>query len=326
MQTIDGDETEARGGYPHLIDVLDEAFRVGAVSPLRHHHQIPLEGRPDATLLLMPAWTASTPGAETAGRYAGVKMVTVVPDNGVRRALPAISGIYLLIETDTGQPAALIDGPRLTVLRTAAASALGARYLARPDTTRMTMLGAGALAPYLIRAHASVRPIREVTVWNRTRANADRMCAELQPTLPDIRFDVTEDLEAAVGRADLVSAATISTEPLIKGAWLSPGTHVDCVGAFRPDMRETDDDAMRRARVWVDTMVGGLNEAGDVVQAIASGALSESDIQGDLFGLARGAAPVRSHDDEVTLFKSVGASIEDLFAAIAIFEAGRGTQ
>jgi len=323
VRTIDGDETEARGGYPHLIDVLDEAFRVGAVSPLRHHHQIPLEGRPEATLLLMPAWTSSTPGAETAGRYAGVKMVTVVPDNGARHALPAISGIYLLIETDTGQPCALIDGPRLTVLRTAAASALGARYLARSDTTRMTMLGAGALAPYLIRAHASVRPIREVTVWNRTRANADRMCAELQPMLPNISFDVTDDLEAAVRRADLVSAATISTEPLIKGAWLSPGTHVDCVGAFRPDMRETDDDAMRRARVWVDTMVGGLNEAGDVVQAIASGALRQSDIKGDLFALARDPAPARSSDDEITLFKSVGASIEDLFAAIAIYEADR---
>jgi ornithine cyclodeaminase len=318
MRTIDAKSIEESLGYPFLVDVLDEAFRAGAIAPLRHHHTIELAGRPDATLLLMPAWTSSATGATTAGLYAGVKLVTVFPDNGERQGLPAIAGIYLLLSAETGEPLALLDGPKLTTWRTAAASALAARYLARPDAKRLVMVGAGALAPYLVRAHASVRPIREITIWNRSRANADRLANELSAL--GVTATVTDDLEAAVRRADVVSTATISKVPVIQGEWLAPGTHLDCVGAFRPDMRETDDACVRRARVWVDTRAGGLNEAGDIVIPLKSGALKEEHIQGDLFEMARGTAPLRQANDDITMFKSVGASIEDLAAAVAVYE------
>lgn len=317
MRFIDAAAVEKALAYPQLVDVLEEAFRTGAISPPRHHHTIKLEGRPDATLLLMPAWTSSAPGEETAGRYIGIKQVTVFPDNS-RLGKPAIYGAYLLLSTETGEPLALIDAPTLTVWRTAAASALAARFLARPDATRMLMVGAGALAPYLVRAHASVRPIREVVLWNRTRSKAEALQRKLANS--GLALSVVDDLEGAVRTADLISTATISSAPLICGAWLQPGCHVDCVGAFRPDMRETDDDVVRRARIWVDTFAGGLSEAGDVVIPLNAGVIRESDIQGDLFGLARGTAPRRNSADEITMFKSVGASIEDLAAAVAVYE------
>ena len=287
MRFIDAAAVEKALAYPQLVNVLEEAFRTGAIAPPRHHHTVKLEGRPDATLLLMPAWTSSAPGAETAGRYIGIKQVTVFPDNS-RLSKPAIYGAYLLLSTETGEPLALIDAPALTVWRTAAASALAARFLARTDASRMLMVGAGALAPYLVRAHSSVRPLREVRLWNRTRDKAEALQQKLAGT--GLAVSIAGDLEAAAREADLISTATISTTPLIRGTWLKPGCHVDCVGAFRPDMRETDDEVVRRARIWVDTMAGGLGEAGDIVMPLKAGVIRESDIQGDLFGLARGCS------------------------------------
>ncbi len=319
MKFIDAATIGAALSYPKLVDVLDEAFRKGAIAPPRHHHTVKLQDRPDATFLLMPAWTSSAAGAETAGPYMGVKSVTVFPDNG-RLGKPAIYGVYLLLSTETGEPLALMDATSLTVWRTAAASAMASRYLSRTDTSRMVMVGAGALAPYLIRAHASVRPIREVKIWNRTPDRAEAVVKQLADS--GLNVSVATDLEAAVRDADLVSSATITSTPLIKGAWLKPGCHVDCVGAYRPDMRESDDEVVRRARIWVDTMAGGLHEAGDVVIPLKAGVIQESSVQGDLFALARGQAPLRTSAEEITMFKSVGASIEDLAAAIAVYESG----
>lgn len=317
MRVIDAATVDAALGYPKLVDILDEAFRVGAVVPPRHHHTIALPGRPDATLLLMPAWTSSAPGLATAGKYVGIKSVTVFPDN-VRLGKPAVDGAYLLLSTETGEPLALMDAPRLTVWRTAAASALATRYLSRPNASRLLMVGAGALAAYLVRAHASVRPIREVMIWNRTPANAAKLIHKLDGS--GLEVAVANDLENAVGAADLISIATLSAEPLIHGAWLKPGTHLDCVGGFRPDMRETDDEVVRRARIWVDTRAGGLHEAGDIVMPLNAGVIRESDVLGDLFELARGTAPERASPEEITMFKSVGTAIEDLAAATAVYE------
>ena len=323
MRVVTADEIETALSYPGLVDTLEAAFRTGAIAPPRHHHAIKLDGgQPDATLLLMPAWTAAAPGAETAGRYLGIKTVSVFPGNG-RRGLPAVQGAYLLLSAETGQPLALMDAPRLTVWRTAAASALAARYLARPDARRMLMVGAGALGAYLVRAHASVRPIREVAIWNRTRAGAERLAQTLSgpgSATMGLAVTIADDLEAAVRAADVISTATLSTTPLIQGAWLEPGVHLDCVGAFRPDMRETDDDAVRRARIWVDTRAGGLAEAGDILIPLGTGVIGRDKVEGDLYGLSRGAAPVRASNQEITMFKSVGASLEDLAAAVAVYE------
>jgi alanine dehydrogenase len=317
MRIFDGAKVEAALSYPALVDILQAAFARGAVMPTRHHHPIALEGRPEAMILLMPAWETSAPGAHTAGRFLGVKSVTVFPDNATR-GKPAIYGTYLLGSAETGETLAVMDATTLTAWRTAAASALAARYLARPDATRLVMVGAGALAPCLIRAHAAVRPIRHVQIWNRSRARAEKLAARLADT--GLPVSVTEDLEGAVREADVISTATLSAEPLVQGAWLKPGAHLDCVGAYRPSMRETDDEAVRRARVFVDTHAGAFAEAGDLLQPLAAGVVDKTAVLGDLFDLCRSTVPGRATADEITMFKSVGAAIEDLAAAIAVYE------
>ena len=316
MRFFDGAAVDAALAYPALVDVLDAAFRQGAIAPLRHHHAIALEGRPEATLLLMPAWEASAPGSPHAGRYLGVKSVTVFPDNATL-GKPAVFGTYLLASARTGETLAVIDATRLTAWRTGAASALASRHLSRPDAARLAMIGAGALAPFLIRAHASVRPIREVVIWNRSPDRARALAGGLADTGLAIR--IAADLESAVRGADIVSTATLSAEPLVRGAWLAPGTHLDCVGAYRPSMRETDDEAVRRARLFVDTRAGALSEAGDIVQPLQAGVIGKEAVLGDLFDLCRETVAGRTAPDQITLFKSVGAAIEDLAAAIAVY-------
>ena len=227
--------------------------------------------------------------------------------DGTRDALGAsVSSLYLLDR----------DGTRLTLWRTAAASALAARHLARADASRMVMVGAGALAPFLIRAHRAARPITDVALWNhrpeRAREVAQRLAAEGLPVR------AAEDLEEAVRQADLVSCATLSTQPVVRGAWLAPGTHVDCVGAFRPDMRETDDDSVRRASLFCDTR-GALAEGGDLAAPIAAGIIRPQDVRADLAALVRGTHPGRTDASEITLFKSAGAALEDLAAATHVW-------
>jgi len=316
MQFFDAAAVDSALAYPSLVDILQATFAKGAVAPLRHHHAIALDGRPEATLLLMPAWEASAPGAATAGRFLGVKSVTVFPDNATR-GKPAVFGTYLLASAETGETLAVMDATRLTPWRTGAASALAARYLARPDAARLLMVGAGALAPCLIRAHASVRPIREVAIWNRTPERARALAATFAGS--GLAVSVADDLERAVHNADIVSTATLSAEPLIRGVWLQPGTHVDCVGAYRPGMRESDDEVVRRARIFVDTRAGAFAEAGDILQPIQAGVIGKAAVLGDLFDLCRGTVAGRATPDEITMFKSVGASIEDLAAAIAVY-------
>ena len=304
MLHISAEQIHAGLDYPALIEALRDMFRDGCEMPVRHHHQIEVPGAPDATLLLMPAWQP--------GREIGVKVVSVFPGNG-DRDLPAIMGQYLLLDGETGAPRALLDGQALTVRRTAAASALAAGYLARPDAARLLMVGTGALAPHLIQAHAAVRPIREVVVWGRRSDRAQAVVDGLD--LPHIEFSVADDLAAAVGTADVVSCATILVDPLIQGDWLRPGQHLDLVGAFRPDMRESDDVAVTRARLFVDTRAGALKEGGDLAIPLSAGVISETDVLADLYDLTRGDAAGRVADDDITLFKSVGAALEDLAAA-----------
>jgi ornithine cyclodeaminase len=317
MQMISADDVDRCLNFPDLVEALREAFRAGAVQPTRHHHQVEKPREAASTLLLMPAWTDFAASGSSENGYIGVKIVTVSPDNNAL-GKPAVMGLYLLLDGRTGEPRALIDGQRLTLWRTAAASALAAGYLAREDASRLLLVGAGALSPFLARAHAAVRPIREIRIWNRTAANAERVAGTLRAE--GLEATAVEDLDASVGWADIVSSATISSTPLVKGALLKPGTHLDLVGAFTPAMRESDDEAVRRARVFVDTRAGAMKEAGDIVQALASGALAEKDITADLSELARGEKTGRASDKEITLFKSVGAALEDLCAGKLVFE------
>jgi ornithine cyclodeaminase len=309
MRVVSADDLGRVFSFPKLIAALREAFRSDIEVPVRHHHPIARPGEPDAILLLMPAWMKGEPA------FAGVKVVSIYPGNAAR-SLPSVMGTYLLMDGATGAPLAAIDGQALTLWRTAAASALAASYLARADARRMAMVGAGALAPYLIAAHASVRPIAEVRVWNRNPGRAERLAAELRGRAYSVV--TTTDLEAAVRAADLVSCATLSSEPLVKGEWLKPGAHIDLVGGFTPKMREADDGAVRGARIFVDTRTGALKEAGDIVVPLQTGIIRASDIAGDLFDLCRGKVVGRSSPEEITLFKSVGTALEDLAAAMLV--------
>lgn len=315
MRIVSASQIDGALTFPGLVETLREAFRAGAIQPVRHHHNVERPDGADTTLLLMPAWTDFSAGADG---FIGVKIVTVSPDNNAL-AKPAVMGQYLLLEGKTGEPLALIDGQRLTQWRTACASALAATYLARANASRLLIVGAGALSGFLARAHSAVRPISEILIWNRTLGNAEKAAAALRSD--GFAASITSELDEALAWADIVSAATISTEPLISGKHLKAGVHVDLVGGFTPAMREADDAAIRRASVYVDTRSGATKEAGDIVQPLDSGALAANAIIGDLHELARGEAEGRSSDDQITLFKSVGAALEDLAAATAVYKA-----
>jgi alanine dehydrogenase len=291
-----------------LVDQLAQAFAQGAEVPVRHAHGL---GQADA-LLLMPAWNADA---------IGVKLVTVMPGNAARHAA-TVQASYLLFERATGRMLALLDGEALTLRRTAAASVLAARHLARPDARRLLIVGTGHLAGWMARAYHALRPeLTHIAIWGRNAHS----CAALVQTLSAEGLPVAacDDLRAGVASADIVCCVTTSTTPLVLGEWLQPGTHLDLVGAFKPDMRETDDAAVLRARVFVDTLAGALAEAGDLVQPLADGTLKRSHVLGELAQLVRADIPGRQSAQEITLFKSVGTALEDLAAARMVLAASR---
>ncbi|WP_413990937.1 ornithine cyclodeaminase family protein [Labrys okinawensis] len=312
MRVITADEIDAVLKFPELVEALREAFASDFVTPPRQHLEIG-HGASAATGLIMPSWTSDAPGP---GAYLGTKLVNVFPANGAR-GMPAVFGTYVLMSGETGAPLAAIDGTRLTHWRTAAASALAASFLARADAVNLTMVGAGALAPFLIEAHASQRPIREVMIWNHRAERAEQVAADLvQRGLP-VRYE--PDLEKAVRGADIVSCATLSNLPLVKGDWLRPGTHLDLVGAFNLQMREADDEAVRRAELFIDTP-SALTEGGDIAVAIQAGLIGREDIRATLADLAHGRHKGRSSAEAVTLFKSIGSALEDLAAAMLVWK------
>lgn len=312
MQVFDALAVRTRSPLPELVRALQRAFAAGAEVPLRHTHALP----GGATLLLMPAWHGGGPGHATGARL-GVKTVTVCPGNG-GLGLPGVHGLYSLFDARTGVPLAVLDGSELTARRTAAASALAASYLAREDAKHQLVVGAGRVASLLPEAMRSVRPgLAEVTVWARRAEAAEALATTWRAQ--GLHARAVTDLAAAVRAADIVSCATLATEPLVRGDWLRPGTHLDLIGSFTPAMRETDGACFAASRVWVDT-AEALAKAGDVLQSIAEGTFATERVQGTLAELARADVMARRGNDERTLFKSVGNAIEDLAAAELVFD------
>jgi alanine dehydrogenase len=293
--------------YRDIVEALREGFRAEITTPVRHHHDV----SDVSTLLLMPAWSRD---------WTGLKTVIFKSDNAAL-GLPTIQASYLLIEQKTGATVAIMDGGEITRRRTAAASALAADYLARKDASVMTLVGAGALAPHFVHAHASVRPIRKVFIHSRTISKAEELAAEL--TREGFEVHSVLDLESAVRQSDVVTCVTTSTVPVVKGAWLKQGAHIDLAGAFKPTMRETDSEVVARASVYVDTRDGALAEAGDLLQARDEGKFDFANVRGDLFDLCRGKASGRGSADEITLFKSAGTAIEDLATAVMVYQKAR---
>ena len=305
MKHLDAKQVQDALSFPTLINALQDAFCSDITVPLRHHHDMdnPNASR-ETTLLLMPAWQS--------GEKAGVKMVTVSPDNA-QIGLPSIQGIYLLMDLHTGTPELMMDAPTLTTNRTAAASALAAKFLARKNSSHLFVVGTGALSPQLIRAHHAISPITHVTVWGRSIEKAQHVIDQVADL--GLSFDITDSLEAGVKQADIISVATLSQTPLIKGEWLSKGQHIDLVGAYRPDMREADNAVVKRCDIFVDSRPGAIKETGDIKIPLDTGVISIDDLNADLFELSKGEHQGRTSDEQITLFKSVGHALEDLAAA-----------
>jgi len=287
--------------YDRLVAELPRRLLAGADAPQRHVHTVTQPGEPDASLLMMPAWSASGAG--------GVKIVNVTPGN-VGRDLPAVTASYLLFDAVTGEHKALLDGGELTARRTAAVAAAAADRLARDDAPRLLLIGSGRIATELAFAYRAVRDIRRVRVYSPTQKNAERLAHHLR----DNGFDAQacDDVQEAVHNADIIACATLSKEPIVKGLWLKPGQHVALIGGYLADMREADDEAISRAAVWVDTLAA-LKEAGDVM------GLAEGDIKGTLFDPC-GLGAVDGREEMITIFKSVGDASQDLAAAAIALE------
>lgn len=310
MNFIDDSTLNELLTFDKLVPALKKAFASDIKAPVRHHHQY--KNRKDgseSTLLIMPAWEE--------GKELGVKVVTVSPENS-KYDLPAIHGIYLLFDAHKGQPLAVMDARIITARRTAAASALASQFLSREDASTLLMIGTGVLAPNLIEAHASVRPVEKVIIWGRNLAKAEKLAGEFS----DRSFEVllVDEIGKAIADADIVSCATLSDEPLVQGRYLREGTHVDLLGAFRPDMREADDDVIKRSTLFVDSRESTPEETGDLVIPIKNGILKKEDIRGDLFELCRGEMRGRESEKEITCFKSAGHALEDLVAARLVYD------
>ena len=301
MRFIDAQELRALTPWPRLIDALQRAFAAACEMPDRVRFDVAGIG----SLLVMPAWSP--------GGVLGVKLVQVFPGN-THLNKPAVHGIYMLASAETGEVMALMDADELTTRRTAAASALASRYLSRTDSRCLLLMGAGRLAFNVISAHASVRPIERVLLWARRAERAAALCDRVASEL-GLDATVVTSLADGLREADIVSTVTTAREPILRGSMLRPGTHVDLIGGFTPEMREADDEVMTRGRLYVDMKSSALREAGDIVDPIRRGIITAADIQGDLFDLCRGGKLLRASSLETTVFKSVGLALEDLAAA-----------
>ena len=311
MKTIDDQQVVKRLDYRVLIGALRSAFADRGVRTAQTRLETGTGGD-SKVLLIKSAWD---------DEVTVVKVLTL--NEGNRQAgIPFVQGLVSIFEKSTGTPLGVVDGKEITCRRTAAASALAADYLAVPDAEVLTLVGTGGLAPHLALAHAAARPLRRVNVFGRSRHKAEATAAAIARSNPAIHARAVTDLPEAVGEAHIVSTATSSKTPVLRGAWVSAGTHIDLVGGFTPDAREADDRAVAGARIYLDDRDATLKEAGDIVLPMASGAIAAGDIVGDLGDLCGGRVAGRTADDEVTVFKSAGTALEDLIAAKLV--AGRG--
>ncbi len=303
---IDAKTLRATLSYRGLVEHLRAAHCKPPPQVQRVLMQESVAGGQDNGFLIWPAWQH--------GSSLGIKVCTLFPQN---RDVPTVQALYALFDGQNGSPQALIDGTEMTYWKTAADSALGADLLARPDIRTLLVVGAGAMASHMVRAYRAIRPgITRVLVWNRTVERARALVQGIE----GVQADVADDLALAVISADAVCCVTASSTPLIQGQWLRPGTHVDLIGGYTPQMRETDDEVMRRARIFVDSRWFTVDIAGDLTQPIAAGVISRDDVLGDLFDLCSGRVAARQSPSEITLFKSGGGAHLDLMAAQYIAE------
>lgn len=308
MKVFNSVATREALDFTLLISKLRSMFAEGCEVPLRHSHKIAPATAGERTVLIMPAWQD--------GKYLGIKTVNIFPENASKR-LPGLHSTYILYDANTGVPVAQIDGNEITSRRTAAASALAASYLAREESSRLVVLGAGRVGSLIPDAYRAVLPIKHISVWDQNPRAAEVLAVRLRTEGIDV--EIVTDLAESVRRADVVSCATLATSPIVQGKWLSPGSHLDLIGSFTPQMREADDDCFKGANIFVDT-----NEApqksGDLLGPMSRDVISKSDVERTLQALCRTTTEGRKSKSERTVFKAVGTALEDLAAAMLVFE------
>ena len=310
MKIFDAATTAAALPFDRLVPALRDMFARGCEVPARHVHEVAVPGGEPFTSLIMPAWVP--------GRYYGIKSINIAPGNA-RRGLPGLHAVYTLFDGVTGVPLAVMDGDAITHRRTAAASALAAAWLAREDARHLLVVGAGQVARLLPHAYRAVRGIQRVSVWARDLDKAEALAAQWRSE--GLPASAASGLQVACSEADIVACATLATEPVVRGAWLKPGTHLDLIGSFMPAMREADDECFMGASLYLDTEEG-LKKSGELLGPMARGVFGPADVKGTLATLSRGEARGRNAPEERTVFKSVGNALEDLAAAILVHEAG----
>lgn len=280
-----------------------------AIMPLRSHVDIPNAG----TSLVMPAFLPQQ-GALT------VKVVSVFPNNVVQ-GLPIIHGLVLVVDSTTGVPQAVLEGGTLTAIRTGAASGAATDILARQDACTVAVFGSGVQARTQLEAVCTVRDIQEALVFSLKREEAEAFVADLAGIGPiPANLKIAQDAHTAVAAADIICAATTSKTPVFDGRLLKPGTHINGVGSFTPQMQEIDLSTVLRSRVVVDSRTAVWEEAGDLIIPLQNGDITEDHIAAELGEIIAGLLPGREHDQQITFFKSVGVAVQDAAAANITFK------
>jgi 1-pyrroline-2-carboxylate reductase [NAD(P)H] len=310
MRVITADEVNAALRYPDFIDALEDTFAKQHVMPPRQVMLLDEASGSHDAFAMLPSWN---------DEVIALKAFTYFPQNLL--PLRTLYSQILLFDRVCGEPRALVDGVSVTCWRTAGVSALASRFLSRPDSRTLLLLGTGKLVPYLIRAHASVRPLRKVLIWGRSLDKATRLAGAMSQEFPELEFHPVTDLPFACGQADIVVCATGSQDILVRGEWIAPGTHTDFLGNHHATKRECDTSMVTRSRVFVDTRVNCFKEAGEILVPIAEGVFSIDQVVGELPELCRRSVPARQDQQEITLFKSVGCALGDLCGALTTWRA-----
>ena len=303
MQFITKEDVERLAPYGPLVEALAKGLREPIESPPRSHFN---PNHDASTVLIMPAWKPH--------QVMGTKIVSIWPENNAR-GQSAVSAIYVVTSCKDGTPLAVIDGTELTLRRTAAAAALAARLLARPMSTRLLVVGSGALSAHMAMAHHSVFSLSEITIWGRQLDKAQSVVATLARA--GITARATDDLQQALANTDIVAAATTASTAFIPSEWVHAGTHLGLIGAFTASMAEAEIQLLPRARLFADNRAAVLEKGGEVVQALRAGLISEQDVLAELSELVALPSLVdgRRSEADITVFKSVGFAALDLIAA-----------
>ena len=311
MQIIDEKQVQETLSFNTLIPLLKQKFADYFNMPQRQVFK--LDSAPDNhdAFALLPAWDKDV---------IGTKAFTYFPNNQQSQGKKSLYSKIMLFSRQTGEPLALVDGTSITYWRTAAVSALASQLLSRANSRQLMLFGSGNLAPYLIKAHLSVRSIEHVIIAARSPDKGEKLRQKMQEFYPKVSFSVSLDIEADVKSSDIIICATSASEPLFNGEVVSAGSHIDCLGNHHANCRECDTTTMLRAQVYVDSLENTLKEAGELLIPINESKFEVSDIKGELADLCKTNLSLRQSEEEITLFKSVGTAMSDLVAAYSVYQ------